>query len=562
MADIRDVIRSKYGIDIKETNLLKLYKLESPDIAANELETKFAERRKKWEQGVNGANEKFAERDRAYLEKAPTFEAILRDQKLRKELFAYHSGKKGTEGGGGEVSGLVRKYFSLIQATTKIGKNELEFFLKYFPDEKRNKKSIIEFLKKEYKVMISAFEGKEKDSDKDEEKEQENDKKAERKSNAITNLFAEKSLLKLRQCELAFTTAQSSPQVVNKYPQIRTSLYEYLQIGKFKSQKDFKEYVDKTRAEVYNVRNDFGTEFIPLVDMFNGLSALVEYNDIRDNFEEFKLLVMYPALTPYMYEIGEIKKESLNQLYEVASGEYGFRSVPDFLVSYFNQVYDNFGIYEDNIRKLMKNAEKQAGKEKAINAISDFFGAKRGKRLPANLRIVYALAYWPIHVLAFIFRVYKFMVEKLRYVGVGLGVLISLIFIFNGENIYGSANFFTNGFPWGDYLHELNGLQDAGFILGLLSTVEALIKMAFMYGGVGFVVGYFLWTLSVSLRKNIDLKGIERSFDTIIDNAKVRLQEQNDEYPDQIMKKKLPIIITNAVVTLGIIGGILAMILR
>ena len=97
MADIVDVLRSKYDIDIKKDNIIKLYKIDSADISPADLEAKIADRRKKWNQSVNGANEVFAARDKAYLEKADRFEAILRDANLRKQLFDYHKGKKSAD---------------------------------------------------------------------------------------------------------------------------------------------------------------------------------------------------------------------------------------------------------------------------------------------------------------------------------------------------------------------------------------------------------------------------------------------------------------------------------
>ena len=45
MADIRDTIRAKYDIDIKTDNIIKLYKIDSADISAQDLETKIADRR-------------------------------------------------------------------------------------------------------------------------------------------------------------------------------------------------------------------------------------------------------------------------------------------------------------------------------------------------------------------------------------------------------------------------------------------------------------------------------------------------------------------------------------
>lgn len=553
MADINDLIRAKYDIDIKKDNIIKLYKIDSADISMYDLEEKIADRRKKWNQSINGANEKFAERDRIYLEKADKFEAILRDDKLRKDLFEFYKGTKQSENA--EVSRLVQRYFGLISSTTKVGKSELEFFLKYFPDEKKNKKSILEFLKKKYKIIIASL----GDSNDDEEEMNEDSKKTKKKSSAfIVNLFSEKTIIKIRKCELDFNTASESQQVVSRYPEVKKSLYEYLEIGKFKKLGDFKKHVGEKRTEMYNVRNDFGAEFIPLVDLYNGLSAVVENDDVRDNFEEFKLLLMYPALTPYMHEIKEIKKNSLDELYNIASDEYSFRSVTDFLVSYFNIVYDNFGIYEDSIKKIMRNAQKQAGKEKVINTVSAFFGRTKTRKIPAKLRVVYALSYWPIHILAFVFKVGKFAIEKLRYFGVGLGVLICLLCIFGGEGIYGDANLFTNGLPWGQYLHALNGLESSSFLLQVLSSIEALLKIFFMYFSVGGVVGYFFWQLSVNIRKRIDLKGLERSVDAIIDNAKERIIEQDADNPSGLMNQKMPLIITNMV---GLLIFIIAIVL-
>lgn len=48
---------------------LKLYKVDQPEISSDELEQKISDTRKRWNSSANGANEKFAERDRERLEK-------------------------------------------------------------------------------------------------------------------------------------------------------------------------------------------------------------------------------------------------------------------------------------------------------------------------------------------------------------------------------------------------------------------------------------------------------------------------------------------------------------
>ena len=50
MADIREQIKRKYGIDIETLNLFSLYKISGPDVTDQELEQAFAKKRKSWNQ--------------------------------------------------------------------------------------------------------------------------------------------------------------------------------------------------------------------------------------------------------------------------------------------------------------------------------------------------------------------------------------------------------------------------------------------------------------------------------------------------------------------------------
>ena len=95
MADIQSRILSEYGIDIAQEDILKIYKINSADLSPEELEQKISDTRKRLNGSVNGANEKLAERARGRLEKAPKYEEILRDNKLRKELFQYYKDPSG-----------------------------------------------------------------------------------------------------------------------------------------------------------------------------------------------------------------------------------------------------------------------------------------------------------------------------------------------------------------------------------------------------------------------------------------------------------------------------------
>ncbi len=124
MADIQSKILNKYKIDIAQENIFKLYKIDSADISSQDLERKIQETRKRWTTSINGANEKNAERDRARLEKADKYEAILKDDKLRKEVFHFYNKPAGSSAGEGTGSvdgatGFAKEYFELVATTKK-----------------------------------------------------------------------------------------------------------------------------------------------------------------------------------------------------------------------------------------------------------------------------------------------------------------------------------------------------------------------------------------------------------------------------------------------------------
>ena len=57
MADIREQIKRKYGIDIETLNLFSLYKISGPGVTDQELEQAFAKKRKSWNQFLNSPRE-------------------------------------------------------------------------------------------------------------------------------------------------------------------------------------------------------------------------------------------------------------------------------------------------------------------------------------------------------------------------------------------------------------------------------------------------------------------------------------------------------------------------
>ena len=151
MADIQTTVLKKYGIDIAQENIFKLYKLEKADLNPQELQNAIDATRKRWTQSVNGANEKNAKRDGERLAKADKYEAVLKDDRLRKEVFAFYNGKKNGSNATGNTE-FAKEYFKLIETSKKLKKEDVEFFFAYYPAEKKNKKAIVEMLQKEHQA--------------------------------------------------------------------------------------------------------------------------------------------------------------------------------------------------------------------------------------------------------------------------------------------------------------------------------------------------------------------------------------------------------------------------
>ena len=198
MAKIQEKILAKYSINISQENILKLYKIDNPDITEQELQTAIEATRKRWNQSINGANEKNAERDRARLNNADKYEAILKDKKLRKELFDFYNSpneKENKKSGDGVVSGVdfAREYFQLIGTTKKIKKQDVDFFFEYYQEERKNKKAILDMLAKEFKIISLGKESNYADDD----KEHKGHKKKET-STLVVNLFQEATIIRLR----------------------------------------------------------------------------------------------------------------------------------------------------------------------------------------------------------------------------------------------------------------------------------------------------------------------------------------------------------------------------
>ncbi len=565
MADIQGKILSKYGIDIAQENILKLYKADKEDISPQELQALIEQARMRWNQSVNGANEKMAERARARLEKADTYEAILKDDKLRKELFAYYNGGSGAGSGaqGSVPAGsldFAREYFQLLETSKKIMKPDVEFFFQYYQGERKNKKAILEMLGKEFKVIGLGKDDKYAEEEVDDGPE---GKKKDETSSLIVNLFQEATVLKLRKCVEFYESARQSEAVCQKYPAIREGLYEFLELKSLETIDQFSAYVTEKSKEFYAIRQERGQEFVPAVDLFNTLQALSGYRDVVDNFAEFKLLLRYPNLTPYMYSFTEMKKSTLKGIMEIANRDYVFRDDVDFILSYYNPVHDNFGITNSGIGDLIKRAEKKAKSNKVLNEIDEKLGRKKSRKLPFGAELMHWLAYWPIFLAYFVFEVFKTIFTQLHKLTIpvflvvfaGANWLIPKHSAF--ENLWYLRKIMSKA-EWYGYLYELFGETMESSVEAVSMSLAMIILMLAVYILPPLFAAIFVSEAASDLNKRYDWIGYERTFQNIFQKLRKKTEDQYAAHKQLYKKQKISKAVTNLVCLILVIAAVFA----
>lgn len=545
MADIREKILGKFDINIDKINVLNLYKIDSADISQADLEAKIEACRKKWNQSINGANEKFAERDRAHLGRADKYEQILRDKKLRKELFAYY--KKGTSSN--ENLSFAKEYFKMVEATKKIEKKDVDFFFKYYQNERKNKKLILEMLKTEFKIHGLGKE--DKFAAEGEEVVTEGKKKNE-SSPLITNLFQEATIMKIHKCEQFLEQASRSDEVRDKYSKLNEELYDFLDVDVYKTIDDFSRDITKRREEAANYRLDRGQEYTPIVDLFNTLAEVVQYKDVVDNFTEFKLLLKYPRLSPYMYVFNEIKPNSLNSFYRIASTEYAFRDIYDFVLTYFKPIYDNFGILDKGISSILKKADQRAKANKVLNAVDDVLGLKKTKKIPFGATVVHYAVYWPIYLLYLAFETCKAIITELHRFAVPVFVLL-----FIGMNVIGASGdrsllmfrHIFNKDKWLTIVSSFVGEVGNGFEMFIGSLVTILASLM-IYILPPLLIALLIYFIAERFSQSVDWIGLERTFQEIFKTLRAKSEKQYSESKSLFFKKKIPTIFINILCTI------------
>jgi len=557
MAEIRELILEKFGVDLERDNILKLYKVDSETITSSELENKIQETRKRWVQSINGANEKNAKRDGARLEKADAYESILRDEKLRKEVFRYYQGDKGGSGGGGNAHNVdfAMEYFRLIATTKKINQKDVDFFFRYYQDQRKYKKDILEKLGKDLKLGKKI--SQDQYADEDDETDEEGEKK-DKKRHLVTNLFQEATFLQVQKCCNQVEKAKDFQDVCQRYPAIKEGLYTFLDIESTKSAKEFAERVAEKGQEVYTVRQEKGTNYVPLVDILNIMKSVAEYRDVVDNFEEFKLLLKYPSLTPYMHAFGDMKPTTVKGISQIAEKTYDFTDETDFLNSYFLPVHDNFGVTVNGIKPMLRRARSKAASNKLLKKIGFKFVHKKSG-LSLGAKVVYGFAYWHLFLAFFLVEIIKFLIDKFRLLLLPIfAVLLVGLNIF-WPKLLGIDNILVlrkliDMEQWQQIIGTYLGVDHPRGFLLYGSTIFTIIANLLIYIIPSVLIPVVLSYSLADIHKNFDLIGLERTMLQNVQLVQDRAGALFCKSPKLFYKKHIPRILINflCVIVLGV----------
>lgn len=566
MEEVREEILRVFQVDIKKDKLIKLYGIEKGD-SEEKLKEIFQKKRKTWEKSLNGTNEKYIQNAQKNLEKADAFEAILLDKRLRTQLFEFYAQEEKT------VTKFAEVYFDLVKSSASLDKKQVEFFFAYFPEEKQNRRMITEMLKKKYNFRIS--------DEKLEKKNEDEGKKEKKKTSLlIANNFSRETVLALRKCELIQKEAAEQSEILERFPKLKTSLWEFLGLETFKKYQDFADYIEEQRKQCYEWKQEKGTLYTP-VTFYNVMQDdIIGKSDVSNNFEEFKLIVQYTKLNPYMFVLEKIKPAVMDSIVEIARTEYNFQNKNEFLIEYFGIVYDNFGIYDNTVKKMIRKARKEVRGEKSKEKYKLIFGVDHWKEMAQaygisgnkewsiGLRILYGAVAWPLHFVLTIIEVFKVIVDKLHWFSILLFAPITMLWI-RLSGIWEELNF--EQLRNSDVVTWWNALMEGGrAVPGTASYVFWTISMVIFYFAIVFVVPYaasrFLWVSGIKLRKEFDFVGLERTMMEICKRHRQKFVEKYHKESETIVSQMFRMALINLigllivifVIRYGIIGIIRA----
>lgn len=556
--DIKKRILDSYQIDIEKVNLIKLYKLQSPELSDGELDGILAAKRGEWEQNAHSTNAMVASKAKKHLEQADKYEDILRA--YRKELFAYYSGAGGKQGASTAGSEFAKDFFTTLKPANKnISQKEFNFFIQYFREERKHEKAILEMLKEDFHVALKGGSVQEEEE-------------AEKQSApGITHArFQKDTLCLLHKCEIQYDAIQQSEFLQQKYQNLNTPMASFLNLGS-KDVTDLTIFIDGAIQQVFSTRqNDSAnsSEYIPMSEFLNSWKDLLKREDVKDNFFAFRLLVQYPKLTPYLYLAENVDVDFLQALLKKFRNEYSFDDLGDFLFRYFKTMVDgrHFSFIVDKkleaqLRKVSKSPEAQEQENKRRNAAS-----KRRRMMPVPLRIMRFFATWPIYLLQFVFESFRFVVmnvQKLIWI-VALFHVVAYAHVFGQTSIFQALfNLITDFRPMvEEAVYAVAKTYHINWFSFILGIPLVLLKFAFTYGFAPALVTRFLYALVQELDRSVDLMGLHKTFQNIQQHIEqLLIVGYEKRYGKRIYGKMILPIVTNVVFTV-VVGLLFSLLVR
>ena len=516
--DIKSTIKQKYELDIDTINLLKLYKIEDINISEQELHIKFSDIRQRWQQSANGTFEKAAERDRTHLQNADKYEKILLDKKLLKSLFSYYKNDKTDE----ETTAFAKKFFQFLKKNNNsISKKDVEFFFMYFSEQVKNKKAITEMLRQDFKIL--SLKPDDDDMNKEPEKE---------KAGFLLEhtRFRKETLHILHACELKYTQLQSSAFLKEKENKLVHSMYDFLRLSG-NGLSDLQKRLERVSAEAFEQRQNsvHGNEYIPLTEFYNSVKDLISQRDVtEDNFYHFKLLIHYPAFTPYMYLLETIDIDCVNQLLNEIGPQYEFAGEEEFLYIYLKPLIEGNHFTCEPDRQLASRinhiAQNPAELERARRKKAAEL--KRRKALPVPVRVVKFFAIWPILLVHSIFEIFYFCIRSIKRSSYAYYIPLFIpVLLFNTHSMFGISFFdwFSKLVTSAPELTDkvLKDLSDTAIIneftklvAGILAvSVEILVVVT-----LPIIITGFLYYLACAIHQYTDFDAIDKLFENIREN--------------------------------------------
>ena len=224
-------------------------------------------------------------------------------------------------------------------------------------------------------------------------------------------------------------------------------------------------------------------------------------------------------------------------------------------------MYDNFGISNDGIKKLIKKANTKKTSNELKQKVYDKFGIEHNKRRMIQADILYWLMYWPILTVYFVFKVSKIIFTNLHKLRIPLFLLLVTIF----NKIFAEALQMEDLFAIKDLLSEstrnviLNnyfGLTTQnGFEIFLLS-LTIVVFLFIIYVLPALAGAFFVTQFSNDFNKRFDWIGIERTFKNVFEMLKRKVESGYKEYKNLYVKSKIPHMILNVINLLILIIGI------